>query len=326
MRIARAITVAVVLAAPHAAAEPSQTELKEARDLFAQAERDERAGDFASALDKLRRVAQIKVTPGIRFHIALSEEKTGQLVLALQDYAQAEKQATDEKNREVLAALKEPMERLRARIPRVIVRVPPDIRGVELLVDGKALAAGYFGAEVPVESKSHTIEARAPGRRTFHTSIVTPEREITTVDVVLEEEAKPAPFPPPPAPQPSANGRPPAVSPQRESSAPEASSSGGKTGTILATAGSLALAGVGVAAFFVADGQQGDASRQCKIQVDCEALRGPVRTWDAVALGSWIGAGALGTIAVVLWLTPDASKRSARVIVGPGSAGIAGGF
>src|SRR5262245_1557810 len=151
-------------------------ELQHARDLFAQAEKDERAGDWTAALEKLRRIGQIKLTPGIRFHTALCEEKTGQLVLALEDYARAETQASNERNSEVLSALKEPLAALRARIPRVIVRVPPDIRGAAVSLDGKPLSAGYWGAELPVEPGTHTVEARATGRRSFAKSIATPER------------------------------------------------------------------------------------------------------------------------------------------------------
>jgi hypothetical protein len=64
------------------AAEPTKTELAAARDLFARAERDEDGGRWGDALDKLRRASSVKMTPGIRFHIALCEENLGQLVAA----------------------------------------------------------------------------------------------------------------------------------------------------------------------------------------------------------------------------------------------------
>jgi hypothetical protein len=304
---------------------PTPAELQQARVLFAQAEKDERAGEWGAALEKLRKVAQIKVTPGIRFHTALCEERLDQLVPALEDYARAEAQANTERNMEVLAALKDPLAALRARIPRLIVRVPPDVKGTSVTLDDKPLAPGYWGAELPVERGTHVVSASATGRRPFSKSLATPEHEITVVDVVLEDQTKTAPPSPPPLPTVGGN-QPPPPPPPMPSDGPKGQG-GGKTGAILATAGAVALVGLGVGAFLTADGKQSDAKEQCATQTDCEDLRGPVRAWDALALGAWIGAGALGTIAVVLWIAPsERATTTGRLYVGPGTAGIAGSF
>ncbi len=325
----------VATASSSSAAEPTQTELREARDLFARAEKDEKAGDWNGALEKLRRITQIKVTPGVRFHIALAEEKTGQLVAALADFALAEKQATDEKNREVLAALKDPIAALQARVPRLVVKAPPDVKGLEVVVDGKTLAPGLYAAEMPVDPKAHTVDARAPGRKPFTRTIIGQEREITTVDVVLDDDAKPAPTPGPaplptprPAPVPTPNP-PPSAGPSTSAPPPKSES---KTAAIVATVGAVALIGAGVGAFFIADGQQSDGKTQCAArtpQAGCDDLRSPVRTWDTVALATWVGGAALATVAVILWAKPSASATTSttgRLFVGPGAAGVAGTF
>jgi hypothetical protein len=317
-----ALVVASALAVSGLARAQSPAELQQARELFAQAEKDERAGDWAGALEKLRRVAQIKMTPGIRFHTALCEERLDQLVAALDDYARAETQANNERNAEVLAALKEPVASLRARIPRLIVRVPNDVRGTAVTLDGKPLTPGYWGAELPVERGTHSVEARATGRRPFSKSIATPEREITVIDVVLVDEAQGAAAAPSPLPLVDGRHQAPPETP------PPPPTGGAKTGAILATAGAVALVGFGVLSFLIADGKQSDAKEKCA-QEGCNPadLRGPIRTWDAFALGSWIAGGALATVAVVLWLAPPAAaKSSARVFVGPGTAGLAGTF
>ena len=329
----------LLLVAPSAfAADPTPAELKEARELFARAEKEERAGDWASALEHLRRVAQIKVTPGIRFHLGLAEEKTGLLVTALADYALAEKQATDEKNREVLAALREPIAALQARVPRLVVKVPPDVKGLEVALDGKTLAPGLYAAEMPVDPKAHTVEARAPGKKTFARTINAQERDTVTVDVVLEDEAKPGVVAPPPSPSVAPVTKPPPVTPPPPSKPPpstagasEGRPSESKAGAILATIGAVALIGGGVGAYFLADGEQSDARDKCKTQTSCEDLRGPVRTWDAVALGAWVGGAALTTVAIILWAKPSANasastSTSGRLFVGPGTAGLAGSF
>jgi hypothetical protein len=324
----------VALTAPGAfAADPTPAELREARDLFGKAEKDEKAGDWSAALEKLRRVAQIKVTPGVRFHLALAEEKTGLLVTALADYAMAEKQATDEKNRDVLAALREPIAALQARVPRLVVKAPPDVKGLEVSVDGKILAPGLYAAEMPVDPKSHTVEAKAPGKKPFTQTVASQERDTKTVDVVLEDESKVVPAPVPPVPTAGGAQTPPTTPPVTPSPPPGTTPKGeSKTGAVLATVGAVALIGVGVGAYVIADGKQSDGRAQCltlPTQSACDDLRSPVRTWDTVALAAWVGGAALATVAIVLWATPGAggsARASGRVYVGPGAAGLAGSF
>ena len=84
------VAAALLLGALSARADPTPGELAAARELFARAEKDEDAGRWAEALDKVRRASSVKMTAGLRFHIALCEEKLGQLVAALADYTAAE--------------------------------------------------------------------------------------------------------------------------------------------------------------------------------------------------------------------------------------------
>ncbi len=315
------------------AAEPTGAELREARELFSKAQSDEKAGDWPAALEKLKRVTQIKVTPGVRFHVAVCEEKTGQLVAALADYALAERQAAEEKNREVLSALKEPIAALQERVPRLLVKAPTDVKGLEVALDGKALAPGLFSAEMPVDAKAHTVEAHAPGRKAFSQTVTAREREITPVEIVLEPEGKATP-----APVPIATSKPsatplatPAASTTTKPTPTPPPAGGGKTLAIVATAGAVVLVGAGVGAFLVADGAQSDFRAQCPTRAPgaCEDLKTPVHTWDTLALGAWIGGAALTTVAIIAWAKPSAkgtSGTSGRFFVAPAAAGLAGTF
>ncbi len=58
---------------------------------------------------KIRRAGAVKLTPGLRFHIALCEERLGQLVAALDGYAAAQVAARAEDNHEVLDLVAEPI-------------------------------------------------------------------------------------------------------------------------------------------------------------------------------------------------------------------------
>src|SRR5258706_15123609 len=106
------------IAAPPA---PSQAQVQAARELFQEAERDEDAKRWAEALEKLRRVAAVRLTPGVRYHIALCEENLGQLVAALADYTLAENQARAENAQDVLRLVGKKLESLRARVPRLTI-------------------------------------------------------------------------------------------------------------------------------------------------------------------------------------------------------------
>jgi hypothetical protein len=328
------LALAFVVQAPRAGAEPSAAELREARESFAQAERSEKAGDWAGALERLRRVERIKETPGILFHIALCEENLGELVQALEDYARAERQATEEKNREVLGALKEPMAALRERIPHLLLRVPPDVKGLEVTLDGKPLPPAYYNAEIPVNPRSHRVEARAPGQTTFSRTFDAKERETTTLDVLMGTSPaamKEAPRPVIESPDTgaAANSRP--ASEERRGTT--------SAGTIVAASGAVGFAGFGILAFVLAGNKADSTREQCASQPTCDNQRTSIRTLDALALGSWIAAGALGTVSVVMWLAPEPGAHGhastvrrdrlaprARLLVGPAAAGVYGQF
>ncbi len=65
---------------------PDKEELSRARARFQQATELEQAGNWAAALQQFREVGQVRMTPQVRYHIALCEEKLGKLVAALGGY------------------------------------------------------------------------------------------------------------------------------------------------------------------------------------------------------------------------------------------------
>src|SRR5450432_3063486 len=81
---------------------PTTAQLNAARALFIAAEKDEDAQRWSEAFEKLQRVAQVKLTPGVRYHLALCEEHLGRLVAALSDYKTAASDALAGKASDVL--------------------------------------------------------------------------------------------------------------------------------------------------------------------------------------------------------------------------------
>src|SRR5678815_5448585 len=154
----------VLLTASLAHADPTASEAQAARELFKQAEADEDAGKWEEALDKVKRAISVKPTPGLRFHIALCEEKLGQLVAALADYTAADQMAREQNNKDVIDAVAEPLKTLRIRVPTLTIEVPA-AQGSQVELDGKPIAQGLYGVAMPVEPGTHKVTARAPGKR-----------------------------------------------------------------------------------------------------------------------------------------------------------------
>ena len=338
--LACALAIAIAIA-PDARAggrgdrtDPTPTQIQAARELFADASKDEDAGRWESALEKLHRVADVKLTAGIRYHIALCEEKLGLTATALAHYGDALQAANAEHNKEVIELLREPfLGDLRARVPSLALNVPRDVSDVEVTIDGQRQPSGLWGVGVPIDPGTHRVEAHAPGRRPFTREIAMRDRDATVMDVTLHPE------PPQPAVAPAPRAAPAATAgaevraaamtpatPGRDDAAAGPRAHPSRIGAIVATAGALVLAGGGLGAYVQAGSEASDARDRCRTQTSCDDRRSPVRMWDGVALGAWIGAAALTTIAVVLWATPSRAEHAGRVVLGPGALRLEGSF
>lgn len=112
---------------------------------------------------------------------------------ALADYTSAEALALRENNTEVLDALKEPLARLRALVPKLTLRLAKGAtetaRDVVVSIDGAPLATGLVGTPIPVEAGRHRVEAQAKNRVPFVLEVVLRDRESAAFDIVLENAA-----------------------------------------------------------------------------------------------------------------------------------------
>jgi hypothetical protein len=292
-----------------------------ARELFAQAEQDEDAGRWNDAIEKLRRVLEVKRTAGVQYHIALCEEHTGALVAALEDYTIAEREAHDENAQDVLRLVGKMLADLNPRVPRLTLRVVPDTPDAALTLDGKAVSRGLWATSLPLDPGEHRIEATADGRESSSVTIVLNERDSTILEVKLgpprSVEAPPATAPVSLPPEPPSTSTPP---PSR-------------TMATLETIGSAALVAGGLAAFLAADTARRHGIEECAQSTSpapnaCDAEKTTVRAWDWVAAGAWTGAAVVGTLAVLAWTRPAPTRAASRpyIIAGPTQVGIGGDF
>jgi hypothetical protein len=321
LAVAAAIPISLVLAGAASADEATANGLSAARELFHEAENDEDAQRWGDALEKLTRVAKVKLTPGVLYHTALCEEHLGHLVAAMRDYKAAASQAHAEGASDVLRLVDKRIVDSTARISHLVV-VVPGAAGAVVRVDGDTITPGVA---IEADPGPHTLETDAPGCSRSVTSVTLREGEATSLEVKLE----PA-IPPPPA------SVEPVGPPKRQ-----AEVSGGdpasrtRTVALVESGAAIALAAGGIGAYLVAGGQHSRSVADCAQVVSprpgaCDSEKNAVRAWDWVAVGAWTGAVAAGALAVLsferLHHRTARDDRSARIYVTPASVGVEGSF
>jgi len=207
-----------------------------------------------------------------------------------------------------------------SRVPRLEIRVIPELATATVMLDGVVVAPEHLDSTLTLDPGTHRVEATAPGHAITRVAVTMHERDATFLDVVLQ-----------PVTPNSAGVGTAAQGPLGPASSPNEPT---LTAPIVATALAVAFAGAGVAAYFAADGAHTDAVRDCANNESpaddaCDSLKSPVRTWDWVAAGAWTGATVSAVIAAFLWARPsreDVPRGLTHVVLGPGSVGAVGSF
>ena len=184
---------AVLSAAPSLA--QTQQELSEARAQFQRGIELEQARNWAGALKAFRQVGQVKMTPQVRYHIALCEENLGKLVAALGGYelALADADSVGESFKEEVEAS---VNELRARIPKVVIERGEGADAASIELDGVDLGASSVGVEVPIDPGPHSLLAESAGYSNFSETFEVAEEETRTVTIVMEKLPENEPLPP----------------------------------------------------------------------------------------------------------------------------------
>ena len=295
-----------------------------AKRLFEEGAELEKKGDYAGALAKYKEAEQITATPGLRFHKGYCLEMLGKYSAALEEYEAADKLALSTNRQDVHAAVTARLDPLRVRVPQMAIRLTTPVKDVEVHLDGAPVGASMLdGTVFRLDPGEHTVTARAPDYKPFTRKVQVPEGQTTTVDLNLDRTA-PGPVVTDPAAQR------PVTEPPRE---PRKDRS--LTLPIATTAAAAVLAGVGVTMFVVASGAQSDAQTECLTKASCGDERSRVRTFDTLALGSFIAAAGFAVVAVVLWTSAGSSPSAGsaprsgprtRMVAAPSGLGLEGTF
>jgi hypothetical protein len=306
-------------AQPEPPAEPTAEERAAARALFQEVLEHERKGEWNEALLKLDKIAGVKMTPQVRYHIALCHEHLGRFVEAINGFelAAQEAAAAGPTARAVVENAPARAEELRKRVARVRITVRGKVRTSRIFVDDRPFSLSLLDTEVPIDPGSHALEVRREARVIATRSFQLGETERTEIALEIDD-----PEPPPP-PKPTAP--PPSPPPPDEPSRLPAYVVGG-----------IGVAGLvgGAVMFGVSHAIAAEVNSRCKgdaVQCDPDdepLARDGFTLFVAGQIVMGVGAAALLTGVVLYFvLEPDAAaSASATLVLEPGGAALRGRF
>lgn len=328
---ARLLFSTLILALPHlliaseAHAVPPADEAA-AEVLFNQATEAANAGRLDEACPKFAEAQRLDPTAGTLLNLGKCEEQRGNLATAYGVYIAAEalaRQDKDKKGREARA--REAASKLEPRLSMLVITVPQGNRaeGMEIKRNGKVVGEGQWGARVPMDPGAISIEANAPGRMTWTTTIHMESKPgETRVDVPLLAAASIPSI----APKVDASAAPPQ----------ESAWSGQKTAAV--AVGGAGLVGVILGSVFGVQAISRNNSSKDHCLPDapnlCDAtgvdLRQQTKTAMTVSTVAFAAGGAALVGGVVLFLTApskDQGKKTglARIEASPVVVGSGGG-
>jgi hypothetical protein len=317
MKIRRPVPalVAVLLAVASPAWAEGPTDQAAGAALFQEAKQLAGAGDFAQACPKFAEAQRLFPTAGTLLNLGNCYEKLGKIASAWGAFKEAEVTARSQKDADREQEASRRAEALAAQRAKLAVNVPPAARlpGFELRRDGTLLGEAQWGSALPIDTGTHTFEAKAPGRKTWSTWVrVETNGSSATIEVPVLD---PAPVEPEAAP--FWNG-------QRSAGA---------------VVGAIGLGGMVAGAIFAAKaaGKNSDSLPHCqptdvtKCDATGVALRGAAYGAAHVSTGTFIAGGALLAVGVAVFATaPRAEPRKpeavARVELRPMVGYALGGF
>jgi hypothetical protein len=327
---ARAAALAVAFASSTALGQTRESAA--ARVLFNEARQLASQGRYGEACPKFEESLRLDGGIGTRFNLADCWERVGRtasawsLFLDVAARAKSSGQADREKVARERAASLEP------RLSLLTLRVQARDDGLELRRNDVVVGRALFGTATPVDPGSYAIEARAPGKKGWKTTVtIAPNVTATTVLVPeLEKEeglasaAKvEAPAPSAPAPPVATKADGPAAlgvnSPPVEIVIDRSSNSQRTAGWI---ASSVGLAGVGLGAVYAAMSMSadrkaaglctgGEARNECSDDAErrqYEQTTSSAQFRAGVSYGGFIGGGVALLTGVILLITAGSSE------------------
>jgi hypothetical protein len=285
-------------------------------------------GKYTDACPKFEASQELDPGLGTLLNLAECYEKIGKTASAWAEYKEAIPlaRAAGSKVRQDLAT--ERAAALESRLSMLTIRAmgsTEETTGLEVRRDGVPVQPAEFGSPIPVDPGPHTIEAVAPGKQKWASTVQVTDAAKFAVDVPKLLSATDA------AGSPAAQTPQPVAAPPLEQTPHSSAGSTQRTAAIVV--GAVGVVGVGIGAVFGlgASSKWSDAKSNCTAypygcSQDALDAKSSAQSKASVATVAFIVGGAAIAGAAVLWFTAGPSQEKVAVGVGPGAAFVRGSF
>lgn len=324
-------------AATSRAQQPASNDKVAAEALFEQGRALVAQGKYAEACPRFADSERLDPSSGTLLNLASCYEKLGRTATAWATYREAASAASAANRADYVTIAQRHADALAPKLAKLTANIAQPVEGLVVRRDGVEMARSEWGVPIPIDAGSHTVEAEAPGYKTWSTDVQVPQdgAQVTVAVPALEAAPAQAATPPPAPAQPAAPT--PAPAPEAAMAPDHASVGSGQRIAGLVIAG-VGLAGLGASAILavIAKNTYNDSLNKCQpnnpglCSADGVSERNNARTdGDIASVAFGVGAAALVGGAVV-WLTaPRASSAgAASLVVAPtlGGAVVRGAF
>jgi hypothetical protein len=162
------VVAALLGVAPSAFAAPSAADKAAAQTLFDDALKLLAAKNYEAACKKLDESNRLDPAMGTKYRLGECYEHIGRTASAWAIFREVadEAKATNQAEREKRA--RERANKLEGKLARLTIQAP---KGVDVKKDGAPVGEGQLGVAMPIDPGSHTIEASAPGKKTWSSNV-----------------------------------------------------------------------------------------------------------------------------------------------------------
>jgi hypothetical protein len=326
------LTVALTSFAMPSEAEPADGDRTLAAALFREAKTLMTKGDYVAACTKLEESQRLDPGGGTLLNLALCHEKQGRSATAWGEFIEALGLARRDNRQARVDLAEEHIQKLEPTLSKMTIVVSPesDEPSLEITRDGAVVGRAAWGMPFPVDPGEHKVQAVAPGKLAFRSSVTVDagapattftiripllERDAAGADAVAAATA-PGPARPVLAVSPIAGGAGRPVSAPPGEPAPEQPHSSGQR---LWGWGAIGLGGAGIIAgtalTVVALDKKSDSHDRCpKDPCDAQAVslsQDAGRFADFATVGFGVGFAAVAAGVILLLTDHPATSRAA---------------
>jgi hypothetical protein len=168
-----AASVSLCLLGPRLAYAQDASSQAAAQALFEQARQLMADGKYGEACPKLVESEKLDPGAGTLLNLGHCYEKNGQTASAWVTFKDAAAAAELKHRADWSARARERSQALEAILSKLTIDVPPEERGLGIQVrrDGVEVGSAEWGAPIPIDPGDHTIEATAPAKKPWTTTV-----------------------------------------------------------------------------------------------------------------------------------------------------------